>query len=258
MKLWAITFNTFRETIRDRILYNLLVFAILMIVISVAMGRLSFEEKERIAIDVGLTTISIFSIIMAVFLGIRLVNKEIDKKTVYTLIAKPVPRYYFIVGRYLGLMITIGFNIVIMTGAFGLVMCYLHHELIWPINYPVFQALLLIFLEVSIIISVAMVFSSFSTATLSAIFTLCFLVIGRFTAGIYEFAESAKDPVFKWGGIILYYVVPTLTDFVQIENAVYEDALPGMLFMSIISKAVLWTVFFLAISIAIFEKRDFV
>ncbi len=258
MKLWAITYNTFRETVRDRILYNLLIFAVFMILISIALGRLSFEEQARITIDVGLTTVSIFSVIMAVFLGIRLINKEIDKKTVYTLIAKPVPRFYFILGRYFGLMITIGFNILIMAAAFGFIICYIHQELIWPINYPVFQALALIFLEVSIIISVAMVFSSFSTATLSAIFTLSFFVIGRFTAGIYEFAERAKDPVLKWGGIVLYYVVPNLTDFVQIENAVYGEALPGMLFVEIAAKGILWTSFFLVIAVIIFQKKDFV
>ncbi|MFO8057820.1 MAG: ABC transporter permease subunit [bacterium] len=257
MKLWAIIFNTFRETVRDRILYNLLVFAVFMILLSMALGRLSFTEQERITVDVGLTTVSVFSLIMAVFLGIRLINKEIDKKTVYTLIAKPVPRYYFILGRYLGLMLTIGLNILIMAAAFGFIICYIHRELVWPIDFALFQALLLIYLEVSIIIAAAMVFSSFSTATLSAIFTLCFLVIGRFTAGIYEFAEKAQEEVFKWGGIVLYYVVPNLTDFVQVENAVYGEPLPGLLFLSIIGKGVLWTAFFLLIAIAVFQKKDF-
>lgn len=261
MKFWAITFNTFRETIRDRVLYNLLVFALLMIILSMVLGKLSFAEQERITIDIGLTTISLFGILMAVFLGIGLVSKEIERKTIHTLIAKPVPRWLFLLGRFSGLLLTIGVNILIMTAAFGLIMVYFNYPergFIWPLTWPIIQTLILILVELSIITAAAMLFSTFSTPTLSAIFTLCFFVIGRFTAGIREFGEISPDPVFYWGAKILYYAVPNLRDYVPIEAALYGDGLSSPLFFTLLLKGILTVAFLLVVAAGVFERRDFV
>jgi len=258
MKLWAIAFNSFRENIRERVLYSLLVFAILMIGTSIALGQLSMSEQERITIDLGLASISIFGVLMAVFLGIGLVSKEIDKKTIYTLIAKPLPRYLFILGRFAGLMITIGVNVIIMTMAFALVLWYISGGQGWPLSWPIVQAVIMIYVELAIVTAAAMVFSSFSTPTLSVIFTLCFFLIGRLTQGIGEFGERSDNPIFHYGAKTLVYLVPNLNNYVQIESALYGDGIGADLFGRIIVIGLLTVVFFLIISIMIFQRRDFV
>jgi len=258
MRFWAITYNTFRENIRDRILYNLLVFAVILIGLSVALGQLTIEEAERITIDVGLTAISVFGVLMAVFLGIGLVSKEIERKTVYTLVAKPVPRFLFILGKFAGLMITIGVNILIMTAAFGVVLWYVKGGSGWPLARPIVQAVILIYFELGVLTAAAMVFSTFSTPTLSAIFTLSFFVIGRLAYGIKALAQESESPAFKLGAKILYYAVPNLHNYVQIESALYGDGLPTALFLQIMAGGVLTATFFLVIAIMIFQRRDFV
>ncbi|HUT54814.1 MAG TPA: ABC transporter permease [bacterium] len=258
MKLWAIAYNTFREAIRDRVLYNLLAFAVLMIGLAVALGRLSIAERARITVDVGLFSISIFGVLMAIFLGIGLVSKEIEKKTIYTLIAKPVPRCLFILGRFCGLMITIGVNMVIMTAAFVVVLWYNREAPGWPLTWPIGQAIIMTYVELGIITAAAMVFSTFSTPTLSAIFTLCFVVIGRLTAGLKLLISREQSPAAWWAADILYYLVPNLTNYVRIEAAVYGEGLAPDLFLRIILIGALTAAFLLAIAIAIFQRRNFV
>lgn len=258
MKLWAIAFNTFRENVRDKILYNLLVFAVLMIGLSIALGKMTIGEQERITIDVGLTSISVFGVLMSIFLGIGLVSKEIEKKTIYTLIAKPLPRYLFILGRFAGLMLTIGVNTLIMTAAFTLSLWYLRGGSGWPLSASMFQAIFLIYLEFGIIIAAAMAFSTFSTPILSSIFTLSFVVIGRLTEGILEFAERSQDKFFHYGARGLYYLVPNLNNYIMIDRALYGEVLPLGLFLSIIAVGVVTTAFLLGVAIAIFQRRDFV
>ncbi len=257
MKIWAIAFNTFRENIRDKILYNLLVFAVIMIGLSIVLGELTIAEQRRITVDAGLTSISVFGILMAVFLGISLVSKEIERKTIYTLIAKPAPRSFFIIGRFLGLMITIGVNVAIMAVAFFGVLIYLPGD--GPtLTWPVFQAILLIYLELAIITSVAMAFSTFSTPTLSAIFTLCFVIIGRLTEGILQFSVKSDNPFFRHGAEVLYAVVPNLTNYVQIEYALYNVSLPLGLLAKIVLTGLLTISVFLAVAMIVFQRRDFV
>lgn len=258
MKLWAIAYNTFRENIRDRVLYNLLVFAVLLIGLSVVVGKLSLEEQERITIDVGLSSISVFGVLMAVFLGIGLVSKEIDKKTIYTLIAKPVPRYLFILGRFCGLLITIGVNILIMTVAFNAALLLNQGQVKWLGQWALWQAVIMIYFEMAIITAVAMVFSTFSTSTLSAIFTLSFVLIGRLSFALKGFAAASKDPFFHKGATVLYYLVPNLGNYVRIESALYGQSLPPLLFLHVLAIGVLTAAFFLIVAMAIFQRRDFV
>jgi ABC-2 type transport system permease protein len=258
MKLWAIAYNTFREYIRDKILYNLLVFAVIMIGLSIVLGEMTTGQQERVTITVGLSSISIFGVLMSVFLGIGLVSKEIEKKTIYALIAKPVPRYQFILGRFLGLMITIGFNMIVMSIAFFAVLWYLYGGSKWPVTWPLLQAIIMIYFELGIITSVAMMFSSFSTPTLSAIFTLCFVVIGRLTEGILQFSEKSEASLYNTGGKILYAIVPNLNNYIQIDAALYGKGLEILLLLNIMLVGIATCSFFLIIAIMIFQRRDFI
>ena len=111
--------NTFREAVRDKLLYNLLMFAALMIASSIVLAKLHIGYDERIYRDVGLSAIAFFGVLIAIFVGINLVYREISLKTVYSLLAKPVRRWEFLVGKYLGLVALLTVEIAIMTGFFS-------------------------------------------------------------------------------------------------------------------------------------------
>jgi ABC-type transport system involved in multi-copper enzyme maturation permease subunit len=257
MKLWAIAMNTFREFLRDRILYNIMAFALFLIVISIAIGQLTIAERKRITIDLSLTSISLIGVMIAIFLGISLVSREIDKKTIYTLIAKPVERYLFILGRFLGLMMTIGLNLVIMTAAFAAVLWATGGSSERQFDWPIVQALILIYVELGIITAAAMVFSSFSSPTLSAIFTIAFFLAGRLMSGVsvlirkqHEFTRRAAE--------IAAYIIPNLTNYVQVERALLGDGMPLALFARSVGVGLLTTAFLLMLAMLIFHRRDFV
>ena len=189
MKVLSIALNTFRENLRDKLLYNLLVFALLMIGSSVLLMRLTLGEFHRLFLNVGLGSINFFGVLIAIFVGIGLVSKEIEKKTIYTIVSKPVARYQFLLGKYLGLTLTLFVNTVIMAG--GLLVVLYAQEV--PIERMLFKALGLIFVEFMVITAVALLFSTFTSATLSAIFTLAIYVIGHLTADLKTFGAKMDD-----------------------------------------------------------------
>ncbi len=254
MKILAIAVNTFKENIRDRILYNLLIFALIMIGLSAAFGSLTIGEQVKLTIDIGLFCISIFGVMIAIFLGIQLVFKEIDRKTIYTMISKPLPRYQFLLGKFLGLMLTILVNVVIMSLAFALMLFYMNSSM----NWSIIQAIILILVELSLITSVALLFSSFSTPTLSAIFTLSFFVIGRMVEDIKHFGSVSESEMVQTTSKVIYHIIPNLQDFIPLGGASSGQVISGPMFVQLIAIGLMWTALYLILAITIFHKRDFV
>src|SRR3954464_13827839 len=124
----AIAFNTFREAVRDRVLYNLVIFAILMVGAALLFGQISVGIHLIVLVNLGLSAISIFGVVIAIFIGIGLVSKEIDKRTLYTVLARPVRRWEFILGKFLGLVGTLIVNTLFMAGGFFAGVLYLAHS----------------------------------------------------------------------------------------------------------------------------------
>src|SRR3954471_20318479 len=118
----VIAMNAFRETIRDKILYNLVLFAVGLILFSILLGDWSVFARETVIEDFTLAVMSLSGLLMSIFVGIGLIQKEIQRKTILTLLAKPLPRWHFIVGKYLGLLIVLGVNLLIMTLVFFLLL----------------------------------------------------------------------------------------------------------------------------------------
>ena len=191
MKVLSIAFNTFRENLRDKLLYNLLIFALLMIGSSLILMRLTLGEFHRLILDIGLGSINFFGVLIAIFVGIGLVSKEIEKKTIYTIISKPVARFQFLLGKYLGLSLTLVINTAIMTC--GLLAVLYVQEV--PIHAVLFKALVMIVLEFMVITAVALLFSTFSSATFSAIFTLALYFIVHLTPDLKAFVENVGELV---------------------------------------------------------------
>lgn len=252
MKVLSIALNTFRENLRDKLLYNLLVFALLMIGSSLLLMRLTLGEFHRLLLDVGLGSINIFGVLIAIFVGIGLVNKEIEKKTIYTIVSKPVARYQFLIGKYLGLTLTLFVNTLIMAG--GLLLVLFVQDV--PIESMLFKALGLIFLEFMVITAVALLCSTFTSATLSAIFTLATYVIGHLTADLKTFGEK-MDEGMRAVVTGLYYILPNLERFNLKGNVIHHIEVSGTDLLLIVVYGLTYVAFLLMSASIIFQRRDF-
>lgn len=252
MKVLSIALNTFRENLRDKLLYNLLVFALLMIGSSLLLMRLTLGEFHRLILDIGLGSINFFGVLIAIFVGIGLVSKEIEKKTIYTIVSKPVARYQFLLGKYLGLCLTLLVNTAIM--AIGLLAVLSMQDV--PIHAVLFKALGMIVVEFMVVTAVALLFSTFSSATLSAIFTLAIYVIGHLTADLKAFGQKIDG----LGQTVLegmYYILPNLERFNLKGHVTHQLDVPtGDLFV-ITAYGLAYTTFLLMLASLIFQRRDF-
>lgn len=252
MKVLSIALNTFRENLRDKLLYNLLIFALLMIGSSLILMRLTLGEFHRLILDIGLGSINFFGVLIAIFVGIGLVSKEIEKKTIYTIVSKPVARYQFLLGKYLGLCLTLLVNTAIM--ALGLLVILYFQDV--PIHLVLFKALGTIFLEFMVVIAVALLFSTFSSATLSAIFTLAIYVIGHLTPDLKAFGQKMEG----LGRTVLegmYYVLPNLERFNLKGHVTHQLEVPTGDLLLIAAYGMAYTAFLLMLASVIFQRRDF-
>ena len=252
MKVISIALNTFRENLRDKLLYNLLIFALLMIGSSLILMRLTLGEFHRLILDIGLGSINFFGVLIAIFVGIGLVSKEIEKKTIYTIVSKPVARFEFLLGKYLGLSLTLLINTAIMTA--GLLAVLYVQEV--PVHGVLFKAISMIMLEFMIITAVALLFSTFSSATLSAIFTLAIYVIGHLTPDLKAFGQK-MDGVGRMVLEGMYYVLPNLERFNLKGHVTHQLTVPIGDLLLIAAYGIAYTTFLLMIASVIFQRRDF-
>ncbi|RMF97186.1 MAG: hypothetical protein D6734_02655 [Candidatus Schekmanbacteria bacterium] len=252
MKILVIAFNTFKEIIRDRVLYNIIIFSLLIIFSAVLLGRLSIGEHSKIVEDIGLSAIEIFALLISIFIGITLVYKEIDKKTIYTILAKPVKRYQFILGKFIGLVAIILVNIVVMST----VLMVISWSISGIFKFQLLQAVFLIFFEMIIITAVAILFSSFTTPFLSTLFTLAIFIIGTATTDIKNLSKKASLPL-RILAETLYYILPNLDNFDVKMQAVYGQNINSSFLIWSVCYALLYSVLIVSLAIVIFEKRDF-
>jgi ABC-type transport system involved in multi-copper enzyme maturation permease subunit len=261
-RILAIARNTYRETVRDKILYNLILFALVMILCSILLGQLTLGNEDKIIFDLGLSAISIFGMLIAIFIGIGLVYKELEKRTVYALLAKPVHRYELILGKYLGLLFTLLVNVAVMTVGLELALLYTGRIGLGG-HLRVLPAVFLVFLSLALTTALALLFSTFSTPALSALFTFFLWIIGHFGKDLQSFGALTKSVTVSGLCHALYYILPNLSNFNFIDsrsvirttgivNTIDPFAIAGSTLY-----AILYCAAILALSIAIFMRRDF-
>ena len=257
----VIAANTFREAVRDKILYVLLIFGALTILVSRAIGWVSFGSETKIMTDIGLGAIWIFSGMVSIFIGTGLIYKEIDKRTIYTIISKPSERWEFLLGKYLGLLMTTVVNMALLSTAF-LAYLYLCGA---PVTTALLQALFLTFVEVTVITAVAIFFSSASTPILSAIFTTIIFFSGQLTKWIVDLGSTMKytSPWVEKLLYGLYLVLPNLHNFNIRREAVLaaQDqltvAIPASEMWSCTVYGLSYTVAVLLAAHLVFRRRNF-
>jgi ABC-type transport system involved in multi-copper enzyme maturation permease subunit len=254
MKIGAIAGITFKEAKRDRVLYLLFFFAALGIVASRVLALLTVGDRIKIIKDVGLASIALFGVLMAILIGTGLVYKEIDKKTIFTLLAKPLHRAEFILGKFLGLVLTLFVMILAMSAIF-LAIVYAHT---FRIEGALLVAVAYIFLELILITAVAILFSSFSTPILSSLFALGFYLIGHLSWGLEFILKKMPRGAGRSLVRALYTVLPDLENFNFKTEVVHGLPIPPAIYLSSLVYGLCYTVFILALAILVFRRRDFI
>jgi ABC-type transport system involved in multi-copper enzyme maturation permease subunit len=252
-RILTIAEMAFTEAVRDKILYSILAFALAMIGSSAVLVTLSIGGEGRIAKDLGLACITVFGLFIAVFIGTHLVSREIERRTIFSLLSKPVRRAEFLAGKFLGLGLTLAVNIGVM--AIGLIVLAWALEDYWTPR--ILLAVGFTFVELLILTATAILFSTFSTPTLSAIYTLLIFVIGRLSADLMKFASQFGGPSLKVTVSVLYYLLPNLARF-NLSSAVVNDLplAPGTLALTAVY-GLLYAGAILGVAIAVFQRRDF-
>jgi ABC-type transport system involved in multi-copper enzyme maturation permease subunit len=251
----SVTLNTFREAVRDRVLYNLVAFAVILIASAVLFGQISIGIQKTILINLGLTSISIFGMLIAIFLGIGLVYKEIDKRSLYALLSKPIRRSQFIVGKFLGLNLTLLVNTIFMTAGFWAALYYLTRGFERQDQY-IWIAIYFILLQLSIVTALCQFFSCFSTPVMSAIFTFLLYVIGTFSSDIRAFGEITNSPALKTLTKIVYYLLPNFSDFNYSVLVSHGRPVPGGVIFLNTAYTLCYAGVLLAASVLVFSRKD--
>ncbi|MFN8007201.1 MAG: ABC transporter permease subunit [Terriglobia bacterium] len=256
MKIVLIAQNTFKECVRDKILYNLVLFAVLIIASSLVLSSITIGDVKQIIINLGLSTLSLFGTLIAIFIGIQLVYKEIDKKTVYSLLAKPVARYQFIIGKYLGLIWTLAVNVSVMLVGIYAAILYLRHSFQVD-DIQILLAGLLIWVELMLVVAIALTFSTFSTPALSALFTFSLYVIGHFNSDIRAYGLASHSFPVKVLSSSFYYLLPNFGNFDVISATAHGRLMPANLYVYSLFYGLLYSSASVLVSILVFERRNF-
>src|SRR6201997_5521859 len=226
-RIASIAANTFREAVRDRVLYNLIAFALLLSGAAIFVGQISIDIEKLVVINLGLTAVSLFGLVIAIFIGIGLVSKEIEKRTLYTVLSRPVRRWEFIVGKFFGLAGTLVVNTFFMAiGVFGALLYVSRH--FQKADGWVLVAVYFIILQFLMVCALALLFSSFSSPLLSAVFAFALFVIGTFSEDLRNFAAMATGFT-KWLTTAAAYVVPNFSALNVISSVAHGQPVSGSL-----------------------------
>lgn len=250
----VIAFNTFREIIRDRILYGILVFALLLIGMSLALGQLSFAEQSRISANFGFTGIHLSAAVLAIFIGSSLVAREIEKRTIMTLLVRPLTRTQFIIGKFLGLVLVL----TSLIAGLAIVLLAVVSFLELKIEFNFLIAVIGIWFEALLLLSISLFFGSFARPTMTVVFAGSFFLIGHWVDSLKFFVEKSESAGFKILGTVITKVFPNLEVLNWRAAPVYEVTIPASTSIPAILYASAWIVFLLSVTSLIFRRRDFV
>jgi ABC-type transport system involved in multi-copper enzyme maturation permease subunit len=250
-----VAINTFREAVRDRVLYNLVLFALLMIGAAIVFGGVSIGIVNLVIVNLGLTSISVFGLVMAIFIGVGLVYKEIEKRTLYSLLAKPIRRWQFLVGKYAGLLLTLVVNTAFMTLGLAAAFFYVGGS-IERADLSILVAIYFILLELALVTALAMFFSCFSSPLLSTLYTLGIYITGVFANDIRGVGEFTKNPAVLVVTRAIYYLVPNFHNFNAIAIAAHGDPIPFARVWQNSLYAALYVLLLLVAASAVFSRRN--
>ena len=245
--------NTAREAVRSKLLYTLLFFSLAMMLLGSVLSMLSYVERERMVQDFAFASIRLFSVAIAVFIGVGLIHKEVERRTVYTILSKPLSRAEFLIGKYTGLILIIWLQVAIMASFFAGVSLLMGA----PLGFTHLAALALIAVEVAVVVALATLFSSFTTPLLASFFSCGLWFAGHLTRDLRDHGANSSSALVREGTAWMHRILPDLESFnLSIEAShqlpvaasdIWFPALYGAGYVAII----------LASAAMIFGRRDF-
>jgi ABC-type transport system involved in multi-copper enzyme maturation permease subunit len=248
----AVAVMTFREAVRDRILYLLLAFALVMIAAARFLALLTVGSEARIVADTGLAAIAFFGVLTAIFVGVSLITKEIEQRTAYTVLARAMGRGTFVLGKYLGLLMTLWVNAGVMSLGFILLLALRGEPIL-----PVLPALWLIAVEMAVVTALALFFSSVATSSIiGVLFTLGLYVAGHL---VWSFPLLAERLGAGWGQrlvMIVYYALPNLDRFNVRALVIHGDPVPLDFLAAQTVYGLGWSVLLILAASRAFARRD--
>ncbi len=254
-RVGAVALNTFREAVRDRVLYNLVFFALLMMGAAIVVGQISIGIEDVVIVSLGLSAISVIGLLISVFIGVALVSKEMDKRTLYALLAKPVRRWEFLLGKFMGLVLTLAVNTAAMALGLLLAMLYVKHSLARG-DAAVLVAVYFIVLKLALIVALALLFSCFTTPLLAILFTAGLYIAGLYVQELRNMPLEAMSPAMsaftKW----LSYLLPNFENFNVMAIAAHGRAVPGALILQNTLYTVVYCTIVLTAAAAVFSRRN--
>jgi ABC-type transport system involved in multi-copper enzyme maturation permease subunit len=253
-RIFSIAANTFREAVRDRVLYNLVLFVLLLTAAAIFLGELTAGQEVRTIVNLGLSAMLLFGAFISIFVGVSLVSKEIEKRTVYSIFSKPIGRGEFIIGKYVGLCLTLLVNVVIMGVGVTIAILYVGGR---NVAFTIWGGIFLIFLELTILTAVAVLFSSFSSPALSALLSFFIFIIGHFSASLNDLAKSLGSEFAQLFFGAIYYLLPNLSHFSFIANSAYGQFPPASMIVSGMGYAIVYVAILMILTILIFSRRNF-
>jgi ABC-type transport system involved in multi-copper enzyme maturation permease subunit len=254
-RVGIVALNTFREAVRDRVLYNLVFFALVMIAASILVGQISIDIEGMVIVTLGLTSISVIGLLIAVFIGVGLVSKEMDKRTLYALLAKPIRRWEFLLGKFGGLVLTLAVNTLAMAIGLFLVMSLIKRSG-EHLEASVLVAVYFILLKLALVVALALLFSCYTTPLLSILSTAGLYIAGLFVMEMRTFQSGTISPalgaLLRW----LSYVLPNFENFDVMAAAAHGRGIPHALIVQNTAYAALYCAVVLAAAAAIFTRRN--
>ena len=247
--------NTFREAVRDRVLYNLVFFAFLMMASAVIVGQISMDIETVVMISLGLSAISLIGLLIAVFTGVGLVSKEIDKRTLHAVLAKPLRRWEFLVGKFAGLAVTLAVNTAAMAVGLFLALGMVKHSIARG-DAVVLVAVYFILLKLLLVVALAMLFSCFTSPLLAILFTGGLYLAGLFVSELRTLQITNLTPQMQKFFAVISYVLPNFGNYDVMGAAAHGRGIAGMLILHNTLYTILYCALVLSAAAAIFSRKD--
>jgi ABC-type transport system involved in multi-copper enzyme maturation permease subunit len=258
--------NVFKESVRDKVLYSIVLFAVLIISASLLLGQLTAGQEVKIIKDLGLSAISLFGHFIAIFIGIGLVSKEVERRSIYALLAKPMSRTELLLGKFFGLLATLAVNVSVMTVALVAVLAVYAWltpadiRAAWeaPATDPrIAIVAAMILAELAVVTAIAIFFSTFTSPVLAAAFTVGLVIAGQFGADLKHFEQVVESAPVAWMARALYYALPNLAPFDVKSQFVHAQPIaPGYVALTL-GYGVLYVSALLTLASLFFSRRDF-
>jgi ABC-type transport system involved in multi-copper enzyme maturation permease subunit len=250
-----VALNTFREAVRDRVLYNLVSFAFVMMAASIIVGQISIGIEETVIVTLGLSAISLIGLLISIFIGVGLVSKEMDKRTLYALLAKPVRRWEFLLGKFGGLVLTLAVNTAAM--GLGLILALMYvKQTLEKGDATVVVAVYFIWLKLALVVALALLFSCFTTPLLAILFTAGIYIAGLYVQELRDLPKEVMSPGMaaftKW----FSYLLPNFENYNIMAMAAHDRSVPVLFILQNTLYTVLYCTVVLTGAMLVFSRRN--